>query len=192
MAIATRKEHIRSTAQKLFRTKGFAATSMRELAREVGIEAPSLYNHYTSKQQLLQDICFDIAAQFQTTFDASIATEQSNSQKLRRAMLGHVQVIASNIEASSVFFDEWVFLEASELARFKKLRAAYQQAFRNLVADGIASGEFNAVNVKLTVFMIFSALNATYDLYKSGERLNEEEIAEGISAILFNGLERTK
>ena len=44
------------------------------------------------------------------------------------------------------------------------------------------------VNAKLAVFTIFSALNATYDLYNSTERLTEEEIAEEVSNLLLKGL----
>ena len=57
----TRKDVIIRKASALFRTKGFTATSMRDLAISVGVEAPSLYNHIGSKSELLQDICFKIA-----------------------------------------------------------------------------------------------------------------------------------
>jgi AcrR family transcriptional regulator len=53
----TRKEVILRKASSLFRMKGFAVTSMRDLAESVGVEAPSLYNHIGSKAELLQDIC---------------------------------------------------------------------------------------------------------------------------------------
>jgi AcrR family transcriptional regulator len=66
----TTKQNIRQTAQKLFKTKGYAAVGMRELAKEVGIEAPSIYNHYKSKDDILREICFDISEQFFASFNA--------------------------------------------------------------------------------------------------------------------------
>ena len=58
---SSKKQVIIGKAARLFREKGFAATSMRDLAEEVGVEAASLYNHIQSKAEILQDICFRTA-----------------------------------------------------------------------------------------------------------------------------------
>ena len=51
-----RKDDIRRTAARLFRKKGYGATSMRNIAEGVGIQAASIYNHFGSKQVLLQEL----------------------------------------------------------------------------------------------------------------------------------------
>ena len=58
---ASRKNLILQKAAAMFREKGYAATSMRDLADTVGIEAASLYNHIKSKSEMLQEIIFRIA-----------------------------------------------------------------------------------------------------------------------------------
>ncbi|HWB62033.1 MAG TPA: TetR/AcrR family transcriptional regulator [Chitinophagales bacterium] len=179
---------IRQKAEKLFREKGYAAVGMRELAKEVGIEAPSIYNHYKSKDDVLREICFDIADQFFKAFGTVDGNEKSSVKKLRAAIRSHVGVIANNIEASSVFFHEWMFLEEPHLAKFKKMRFDYEQGFRDIIERGKKKGDFKNVNTRLATFTIFSALNATYDLYKSKEKLSTEEIADGIADVLLKGL----
>jgi AcrR family transcriptional regulator len=192
MAIAkldTRLE-IRRTAKKLFKERGYAATSMRDLAREVGIEAASLYNHLSSKEELLHEMCFDIAEQFFLAFQAAVKDEKSPSKKLKSAIKAHIGVIASNLDASAVFFHEWVFLKNADLTKFKKLRFEYEQGFRDLVLAGIKEKDFKEVNAKMAVFAILSALNATYDLYRSNEKMTPEEITESISNLLLKGLKK--
>jgi AcrR family transcriptional regulator len=184
------RQVIRHTAKKMFKERGYAATSMRDLAREVGIEAASLYNHLSSKEELLHEICFDIAEQFFQAFQAAIAEEKNPSKKLKAAIKAHIGVIATNLDASAVFFHEWIFLKEPELSKFKKLRYDYELGFRNLIQIGIKEKDFKELNVKIAVFTIFSALNATYDLYKSNEKLTQEEIAESISNLLLKGLKK--
>lgn len=190
MATATlsTKQNIRYTAEKLFRERGYAAIGMRELAKEVGIEAPSIYNHYKGKDDILREICFEIADKFFAAFEEAEKTDEKPSKKIKAVIKAHINVIAENIEASEVFFQEWMFLEEPNLSKFKKLRHEYEQLFRDVIEKGIKRGDFKKGNSKLVVFTIFSALNATYDLYKSTERLTQEEIAEEISNLLLKGL----
>ncbi len=187
-ATLTTRQNIRQTAQKLFRERGYAAVGMRELAKEVGIEAPSIYNHYKSKDDLLREICFDIAAQFFKAFEEVDLNEKSATKKMRAAIKGHVSVIADNMEASAVFFQEWMFLEEPNLAQFKKLRHEYELKFRDIIDKGMKKGDFKTMNLKLVTFTIFSALNATYDLYKTSEKLSPDQIAEDIAGLLLKGL----
>lgn len=187
-ATLTTRQNIRQTAEKLFRERGYAAIGMRELAREVGIEAPSIYNHFKSKDDLLREICFDIATQFFKAFDTAVVTEDKPQKKLKAVIQAHIGVIAGNINSSEVFFNEWVFLEEPNLSKFKKLRYDYEMKFRDIIDKGIKQGNFKKMNSKLVAFVVFSALNATYDLYKSNERLSHDEIAEEISELLLKGL----
>ena len=184
----TTRQNIRLTAQKLFRERGYAAVGMRELAKEVGIEAPSIYNHYKSKDDLLREICFDMAAQFFTAFDNALVADEKLPKQLKAAIKAHTEVIFNNLEASEVFFNEWMFLEQPYLGQFKKMRFDYEMKFRDIIDQGIKKGEFKKMNSKLIAFTIFSALNATYELYTSSENLSQEQIAEDISDLLLNGL----
>ncbi len=60
----SKKDVITQKASALFRQKGFQATSMRDIAEAIGVEAPSLYNHIQSKNEILKDVCFRIARLF--------------------------------------------------------------------------------------------------------------------------------
>ncbi len=60
----TRKQEIIITASRLFKERGYNAISMRDLAAEMGIKAASLYNHISSKQEILGLIILKVAEEF--------------------------------------------------------------------------------------------------------------------------------
>lgn len=190
MTTESTKQKVKVSAQKLFRERGYAAIGMRQLAKAVGIQAPSLYNHYKSKDQLLSEICFDMAAQFFSAYHIAIEPKQTIAQQLQAAIQAHIRVIAQNPEAAEVFFNEWMFLEQPSLRKFKKLRAEYETKFRELIEKGIKKGELKPMNTKLISFTVFSALNATYELYHTNEKIPTAQIEAHISGLLLSGIKK--
>ena len=65
----TKKALIENSAAKLFREKGYRGTSMRDIAKSVGLEAASLYNHIDSKQQILSELLMRLAHLFTEQMD---------------------------------------------------------------------------------------------------------------------------
>jgi TetR/AcrR family transcriptional regulator, cholesterol catabolism regulator len=186
-----RKEHIKDVAQNLFRQKGYTATSMRNLALEIGIEPASIYSHIKSKEDILKEICFGMADEFfEATEEISKNTELNAEDKLRLCIKAHIKVITKNINASAVFFHDWRHLSEPVLSEFKELRNTYENFFRRIIKEGIDSGNFRDVDEKFTTLTILSALNWTYEWYKPDGKMNYEEIAEKLSEILIQGLKR--
>ena len=83
-ANGTKKDAIIKKAASLFRKKGFASGPMRELAESIGVEAASLYNHIGSKSELLQAICFKVAAEFNNHL---VEVSKSNGNSLAKASI---------------------------------------------------------------------------------------------------------
>lgn len=184
----TTKQKVMETAQKLFRERGYAAVGLREIASLVGIQAPSLYNHYKSKDDILREICFDLAKQFFEAFHKAETAEEKSVKKLRAVTKAHIHVIAGNIDSAEIFFNEWIFLEQPHLNKFKKQRHEYEMLFREIIERGIRKREFKKINSKLAAFTIFSALNATYDFMRSNEKVSQEQMADDIADLLLKGL----
>lgn len=184
----SRKSQIYSVAQMLFREKGFAGTSMRDLAKEVGIEPASLYSHISSKEEILKEICFRIAEEFFEAINAVITTDLPAAEKLRKAIIAHIQVIKNNLDASTVFFNEWKYLNEPSLSEFKLLRKRYEQLFRHLIEAGITENQFRNLNLRIIIPVLFSAMNWTYDWHKPAEDLQPDLVGDQIFNMLFNGI----
>ena len=91
----SRKEQVIRSAAELFREKGYAASSMRDLAQKLGIEAASLYSHIKSKEEILQLLCFDMASEFRKSLAEVEKKNVTASEKLRLGIIGHIQVMAT-------------------------------------------------------------------------------------------------
>lgn len=185
-----RKQQIEEKATTLFKERGYSATSMRDLAQVLGIEAASLYSHIKSKEEILQKICFRMADEF---FEAwkDVASEQSSaSAQMSKAAIAHVTVITKNTDASAVFFNEWRHLSEPYLSDFLAMRDDYEGRFIKIIRDGVKSGEFQSVDEKFTMLTVLSSLNWTHNWYKPGGSLTPDEIGVRLSNLVLNGLKK--
>src|SRR5262245_31187456 len=135
-AILSRKEHIYDVAKSLFREKGYSATSMRDLANAVGIEAASLYSHIKSKEEILQLICFSIAEEFLMVAEEIKKTSLPAEKQFARAIEAHINVITKNADAAAVFLHDWRHLSEPFLSDFKLMRKRYEDYFKKIISKG--------------------------------------------------------
>lgn len=186
----SRKEQVIRAAAELFRNKGYAATSMRDLAQALGIEAASLYSHISSKEEILRTLCFDMARQFLQSLGEVEKKDISHSEKLRQGIIGHVEVMAQDLTASAVFMNEHRHLSGNYLRTFLYKRINYINRFKKIIEDGIQAGEFKPVDTKLAVMTLFSSLNWMPNWYDPVKTINPEELGEQLADMLISGLSK--
>ncbi|WP_296623413.1 TetR/AcrR family transcriptional regulator [Marivirga sp.] len=183
-----RKQQIIDKATQLFQQQGYAATSMRDLAGYIGIEAASLYSHIKSKEEILQTICFQMANDFFQSLEKIELEKLSADEKLKKAVISHVQVLTKDSAASAVFFSEWRHLSDSYLKDFLAMRNNYENKFIQILIDGHKEGTFKKMDAKFTVLALLSSINWMPSWYKPEGKLTPEEIAENVTDVFINGL----
>ncbi|WP_375578003.1 TetR/AcrR family transcriptional regulator [Marivirga tractuosa] len=183
-----RKQQIIEKATELFQKQGYAATSMRDLAGYIGIEAASLYSHIKSKEEILQTICFQMANDFFQSLEKIELEKLSADEKLKKAVVSHVEVLTKDSAASAVFFSEWRHLSESYLKDFLAMRNNYENKFIQILIDGHKEGVFKKMDAKFTVLALLSSINWMPSWYKPEGKLTPEEIAENVTDVFINGL----
>ncbi len=161
---------------------GFSGLTMRTLAKKLGIEAPSLYNHLKSKDDLLVTVCSKIADQLETHILEVNDIYFNAKDRLKMAIKGHVDVLTQNITASFVFVNEWRFLPLEEKKLFIQRRDKYELEFRRILDLGIKEGNLQFSDVKITSQILLSALNSIVDWYNPEGDLTPDNV----SLQLFN------
>ncbi len=185
----SRKHQLETIATRLFKEKGYTASSMRDLANEVGIEAASLYSHIKSKEEILRNICFRMADQFFAAIDVIESKPiESMAEKLERFIVAHTEVITRDTEATLVFINEWKHLSEPFYSNFVDQRHRYENRFIEVLKTGIERKEFLPIDEKFVVLTILSSLNWIPNWYKPEGKMSPKEIGQQLSRMLINGI----
>jgi TetR/AcrR family transcriptional regulator, cholesterol catabolism regulator len=183
-----KKQIVLNEAVKLISTHGYHATSMRDLAKALDIEAASIYNHISSKEEILQLTCFSLAKKFLTAIDEVNDIYFNAEEKLRLAIKNHVEILTDNLYESGVFLHEWKNLSEPFLTQFKEMRNNYESGFKTIVQNGIDEGLFHEVDKKFAVLTILSSVNWIIEWYNPKGSMSPEQIAEKLSDFILKGL----
>jgi TetR/AcrR family transcriptional regulator, cholesterol catabolism regulator len=175
-----RRREIDEVASGLFHANGYAATSVRDIAKALDIQGASLYAHVASKEDLLWAIVERAATDFEAAADRAIADTTSADAVERLAALveAHVEVVTADPQRSSVFVTEWRHLSAGRRAAIGARRDAYEARFRDTIREGTAVGAFRATDPAIAGTFILTALNGIATWYRPDGRLSADRIAD--------------
>jgi TetR/AcrR family transcriptional regulator, cholesterol catabolism regulator len=187
---ASKKDLILQKAAAMFREKGFAATSMRDLAETVGIEAASLYNHIRSKNEILEAICFDVANRFNTNIELLEASKQTSIPKVESLLRFHIRQMVENYEEVYVSDREWKHLEEPYLSNFQNQRRAYRKKFASIIEEGISKNEIRKIDAPTAVLIMLHAVSGIESWHRSKARINDRELEENMIMIIIDGLRK--
>jgi AcrR family transcriptional regulator len=175
-----RRREIDEVASELFHANGYAATSVRDIARALNIQGASLYAHVASKEDVLWSIVDGAATAFETKADEAVADTATSDpvERLAAFVEAHVDVVTADPERASVFVTEWRHLSGDRRAVIATRRDAYEARFRSVIEDGAAVGAFRATDSALAATFILTALNGIATWYRPDGRLSADRIAD--------------
>lgn len=184
-----RRAQILDSASRLFSERGYHATSMRDLAGDLGMQGGSLYAHISGKEELLIEIVNVASQQFDEALFTLRDTDLRADAKLREAMHRHIRVVADNMDSATVFFHEWKHLSPEAYARVTGWRDSIDDFYRELVTRGIQEGTFRAdLDPRMTAYLVLSAVNWAYTWYRPGGPLTPRDVADSFADMLLGGL----
>ncbi len=188
---ASKKEVILQKAASMFREKGFSATSMRDLAETVGIEAASLYNHIQSKSEILQEIVFRAANDCNIHLESLENNCDSHIYKIESVIRFHVQMMLTRFEDYHVMTHEWMHLSEPYLTNFTTQRRIYVQRLEAIVEESIRNKEIKPIIPYVVVLTILSAVRGLEFWHRSHKKITPEELEENMVIHLISGLKKS-
>src|SRR4051794_35921120 len=136
---------------KLFASKGYASTSLDDIATAVGVRKPSLYHYIDGKEDLLYEINAMLTEELLADVERRLDEAATPPERLRAFMRGFMDLLARRQQEVTIFISERHIL-ASRSARWREVverRTAWQEILTGILRDGIADGSFRDVPVSV-------------------------------------------
>ncbi len=194
MVELTRRQAIEDVASDLFRERGYAGTSIRDIARALSVQGASLYAHVESKEDVLWAIVDRAASRFEAAADDAERDAVSRrpgdpAEAVAALVRAHIQVLTADVDEASVFVHEWRALGEMRRAAILARRDAYEARFRRSIEEGIAVGAFAMTDPAIASTTLLTALNGVATWYDPDGRLAPERIADYLVDLSLRMLE---
>lgn len=184
-----RRREIFEAAARIFSEKGYAATSIQDVADAVGILKGSLYYYIDSKEDLLFGV-------IQEAHEAGLANLerlhhiQGNALvKLRFAIEAHLRSNIKNLVKVGVFFHDFRSLSGDRHDYIVTERDTYDQRFRALIRQGQEEGVITPdIDPKIASLAILGMVNWVYQWYRASGPAAPEELAATFADLVLGGL----
>lgn len=197
-----------SAAADVLSRNGYESSTMKDIAAAVNLTAASLYHHFRNKDALLLAVLETGLDQVIAQIEPITQSNQCSADKLRAMVQVHVVSQTENtaVGAAMVFEIRTLMQAKAPLAnadsgdftayadflarreRFFTRRDRFEELFREVLRDGIASGEFFPVDAAIFVKTMLGAHNWVSVWYRPEGRLNGQQIATMMSETFLRGL----
>ena len=135
------KRRILVAAARLFRRRGYARSTVRELADEVGILSGSLFHHFKSKEEILFALMAEVIDLMDSSLEQAIDAAPTTEQKVRALIHNQLTFIhGEHRDSAAVLVYEWDSLSSDNQARLLARRDSYFKRWSDVLARAKAEG----------------------------------------------------
>jgi AcrR family transcriptional regulator len=180
---------ILSCAARLFRTQGYAAVSLREIAKGVGMTTGSLYYHFASKEEIVSEILDQghrrVLHEVQKGITA-LGPDADSRAILRTAILKHIECLLGEDSFPSANIRIFGHVPAEVRRASLGVRHEYESYWIRLLRKCQERGESDAaLDPSVLANLLFGAMNWTIEWYKPG-RHRIEDVAESLTRLVIH------
>ncbi len=185
------RERVLDAAAKIFREKGYAATRLTDIAAAADTQAGSLYYHFDSKEQLLDQVLERGHGRVAETVRQRIENlgpAASFRQRLQAAILAHLEINLHHDDYAAANLHLHNQIPESIRQQHIKKHRAYAAYWQGLFAGAQAAGEIRRdVDISMARLNLFGMMNWSVEWYRPG-RLDIEALADNMCRTLFDGI----
>jgi TetR/AcrR family transcriptional regulator, cholesterol catabolism regulator len=187
---ADRRERILASAAALFARKGVAATTVREIAEDVGMLSGSLYHHFESKEAMVDEIITSYLEDLRTRYKAVLIRDNDPRARLHDLVVASLEVVEAHPHATEIYQNDVNYL--AQFERFSYLKNAgkeVQSTWLEVIDAGIAQGVFRAdADPRITYRLMRDAVWLSVRWFKPTREYPLARLAETCTQLFLDGL----
>ena len=188
-ALPSRRAEILDRAAELFAQRGIAATTVREIGDAVGMLSGSLYHHFASKEQMIEEIIASYLEDLLRRYRAVSAAHDQPRERFAALVRTSFHSVAEHPSACRIYQRDFALLaDLASFPRMKRIGATTRRIWLTTIEDGVAAGTLRS-DLDPEVFYRFlrDALWMSAQWYRPGGRRPVDELADECIAIFLEG-----
>jgi AcrR family transcriptional regulator len=160
-----RRAQLLDAAAKLMSERGYHATSMRDIAKEVGMLSGSIYYHFQSKEGMLLAVYEEAKRRVAEAVDAAAAKATGPWQRLEACCAAHLDALIVHRDYTQVMIRTLPQEVGAVATRLREVRRDYEMKFRRLIDELPLPSDIDRHYLRL---LLFGALNWSQVWYRPG------------------------
>lgn len=186
-ASAIPRERILRAAALLFRRRGYKSTTVRDIAKEVGILSGSLFHHFQTKEEMLLEIMREAALSICLRAETIVGRDASPVEHLRELIRLEIDSVTSDNSRDyhGVLYFEWREVPEAIKPEFTRLRKRYHRLWRDVLKRCQAGGSLRC-QPDAAALILHGALSSSMTWYAPSGRYGTEEFGDILARLILN------
>jgi AcrR family transcriptional regulator len=181
-----KRESIVAAAVAVFYHKGYAKTTLEVVADAMGVTKPFIYSHFSSKHDLLAEICRRAVQFSHEAFSRGEARKGKPSVRLRAMAHEFMLSLLTHQPQSVIYSREEKELRPEVAEAINQMRRDFDHRLEAVIAEGVAAGEFKVPDVALTALSIIGIVAWAQFWFRPDGRMSREEVAAGVADLVMS------
>lgn len=189
MTQADKRRRILDAAVQVFATYGFYNSKVSQVAREAGVADGTIYLYFKNKDDILIQLFNDSMAEILRRQDAALATVTAPIERIQTFIKTHFESVAESQAMAEVVTVE--LRQSSKFMRNTDMKpfGRYLSMIAEIIADGVASGDFGDVPPRVAARAIFGAIDELALEWAMGKRRGSlEDACHATTNFFLDGL----
>ena len=182
---------ILDAAARIFRDKGYAATTLNEIAETADMKAGSLYYHFGSKEEILEEVLDMGMRRIHEAVEdsqARLPPGTSHDRRIHAAVEAHLTTLLRHGDYTSANIRIFDQIPDDVRQRHLRLRNAYAACWRRILNAAQKDGALRAdIDLPLIRMLLMGALNWSVEWYKPGKK-SIRTMTDHVCMMLFEGI----